>query len=72
MNYKENDRVLLKHIETGQQKTITERWYDTRSGFLSLPDYEHYYTEEQGEFGWNVEWKVVKKLPKKKKKKSRS
>ena len=72
MNYKENDRVLLKHIDTGQQKTITVRWYDTRSGFLSLPDYEYYRTEEQGEFGWDVAWSVVKKLPKKKKKKSRS
>ena len=61
----------MKHIDTGQQKTITVRWYDSRTGFLSLPDYEYYRVEENKE--WNTpEWVIVKKLPKKKKKKSRS
>ena len=61
----------MKHIDTGQQKTITVRWYDSRTGFLSLPDYEYYRVEENKE--WNTpEWVIVKKLPKKKKKKSRN
>ena len=69
MNFKENDRVQLKHLETGKLTTITVRWYDSRSGFLSLPDYEHYKVEENKE--WQTpEWAIVKKLPRVKKKKS--
>ena len=61
----------MKHIDTGQQKTITVRWYDSRTGFLSLPDYEYYRVEENKEWK-TTEWVIVKRIPKKKKKKSRS
>ena len=69
MNFKENDRVQLKHLETVKTKTITVRWYDSRQGFLSLPDYEYYVVEENKEWGHKVEWRVVQKMPRKKKKK---
>ena len=60
--YKENDRVVLQNVETAKQKTITVRWYDSRTGFLSLPDYNYYRVEENAP--WQTpEWKVIKKLP---------
>jgi len=63
--YKENDRVLLQNINDGRQKTITVRWLDSRQGFLST-DYERYHIEGNEEWGHKVEWKILKKLPKKK------
>ena len=69
MIFRENDRVQLKHLETGKLTTITVRWYDSRSGFLSLPDYEHYKVEENKECQ-TPEWAIVKKMPRVKKKKS--
>ena len=71
MHYKENDRVQLKSLETGKLITITVRWYDSRTGFLSLPDYNYYRVEENAEWQTPM-WKVVKKLPKLKKKKKKS
>ena len=73
--YKENDRVLLKHLETGQQKTITVRSLDSKQGFLSKPEYETYHIEGNDEYGWDPQWKIVKKLPRvsrKKKSKKKS
>lgn len=64
--YKENDRVLLQNINDGRQKTITVRWLDSRQGFLSKPDYERYHIEGNEEWGHKVEWKILKRLPKKK------
>ena len=66
---KENDRVLIRNDE-GEERTITVRWLDSKTGILSKPDYEHYHTPEAKEFGWGPPiWTVIKKLPKKKKKK---
>jgi hypothetical protein len=62
-HYKENDRVLLENIETGEQLTITVRWLDSRQGFLSKPDYNRYHIEGNDDWGWKVEWKIIKKLP---------
>ena len=70
MTYREHDRVQLKHLETGKLTTITVRWYDSRSGFLSLPDYNYYQVEENAPWQTPV-YKVVKKLPKLKKKKKK-
>jgi len=66
--YRENDRVQLKHLETGKLTTITVRWWDSRTGFLSLPDYEYYRVEENAP--WQTpEWKIVQKMKRLKKKK---
>jgi hypothetical protein len=70
MNFKENDRVQLEHLETGKTKTITVRWYDSRTGFLSLPDYNYYRVEENKEW-CTPEWKVIQKLKRVKKKKKK-
>lgn len=70
MTYKENDRVQLKQLKTGRLETITVRWYDSRTGFLSLPDYKYYRVEENKE--WNTpEWAIVQKMPRLKRKKKR-
>ena len=62
MILKENDRVQLKHIETGKLTTITVRWNDSRSGLMSKPDFNIYTIE--GNEKWNpVSYKVIKKLP---------
>ena len=61
--YKENDRVLLQNINDGRQKTITVRWLDSKQGFLSKPEYNTYHIEGNEEYGWTVDWKIIKKLP---------
>ena len=66
---KENDRVLIRSDE-GEERTIIVRWLDSKQGILSKPDYVRYYTPEALEYGWGPPtWTVIKKLPKKKKKK---
>ena len=70
LTYKENDRVQLKSLETGKLITITVRWYDSRTGFLSLPDYNYYRVEENAE--WNTPmWTIVRKMPRLKRKKKK-
>ena len=66
---RENDRVLIRNGD-GEERTITVRWLDSKTGILSKPDYQQYHTPEAKEFGWGPPiWTVIKKLPKKKKKK---
>ena len=66
--YKENDRVILKNVHDGRQKTITVRWLDSKQGFLSKPEYDTYHIEGNENYGWTVDWKIVKKLHSRRKK----
>jgi hypothetical protein len=65
---KENDRVELEHLTTKKRKIIQVRWYDSRTGILSYPDYEYHKLEENAEYGWTPEWKVIQKLKRVKRK----
>ena len=69
---KENDRVLIRNGDDGEERTIIVRWLDSRTGILSKPDYVHYHTPESKEWGWGPPiWTVIKKLPRLKKKKKK-
>ena len=69
---KENDRVLIRNGDDGEERAITVRWLDSRTGILSKPDYVHYHTPEAKEWGWGPPiWTVIKKLPRLKKKKKK-